>query len=58
MFKENEIAKFGYVHMAQALSKQVPAFCLAYIGTNNHFSGDDIDVLKWWKYIVKFTASL
>ena len=44
--------------MAQAISKQVPAFCLACIGTNNCFSTDD--VLKLWKYIylsVKLMAS-
>ena len=49
MFKENEVAKFAYVYMAQAISKQVPAFCLACIGTNNRFSTDD--VLKRWKHV-------
>ena len=35
--------------MAQALSKQISAFCLACVGTNNRFSADD--VLKRWKHI-------
>ena len=49
MFKDNEIAKFAYMYMAQALSKQVPAFCLACVGTNNRFNA--VDVLKRWKHI-------
>ena len=49
MFKDNEIARFAYVYMAQALSKQVPAFCLACVGTNNCFNA--VDVLKRWKHI-------
>lgn len=35
--------------MAQALSEQIPAFCLACLDTNNRFSTDD--VLKQWKHI-------
>ena len=49
MFKNNEIAKFAYVYMAQALSLHVPAFCLACLGTDNRFSADEI--LKRWKHI-------
>jgi len=49
MFKNNEIAKFAYVYMAQALSLHVRAFCLACLGTDNRFSADDI--LKRWKHI-------
>jgi len=49
MFKNNTIAKFAYVYMAQAMSLRVPAFCLACLGTDNRFNADD--VLKRWKYI-------
>jgi len=47
MFKNNVIAKFAYVYMAQALSLHVPAFCLGCLGTDNKFNA--VDVLKRWK---------
>ena len=49
MFKENEVAKFTYIYMAQALSLRVPAFCLVCLGTDNRFTAEN--VLKRWKYI-------
>jgi len=49
MFKNNTIAKFAYVHMAQALSLRVSAFCLTCLGTDNKFNAGD--VLKIWKYL-------
>ena len=48
MFKNNEIARYAYVYMAQPLCENTPPFCLACIGTNK-FSFETI--LNRWKYI-------
>ena len=37
--------------MAQPLCQNVPAFCLACVGTNNKFMAEQ--VLKRWKYILE-----
>ena len=49
MFETNQQSKYAYVYMAQCLSKRVPPFCLACLGTDNCFSAPD--VLNRWKYI-------
>ena len=48
-FKTQTICKYAYVYMAQSVSKNVPAFCLACMGSTNCFTAED--VLKRWKYI-------
>ena len=61
-FSKGELAKYAFVYMAQPLSQNVPAFCLACFGTqnvpafclacfgtNNKFTAEHI--LKRWKYI-------
>ena len=48
MFSSNQIAKYAYVYMAQLLGENVPAHCLACIGTNNRFTYET--VLNRWKY--------
>ena len=49
MFETNQRSKYAYIYMAQCLSKRVPPFCLACLGTDNCFSAPD--VLNRWKYI-------
>ena len=49
-FRVADVAKYAFVYMAQPLSKSVPAFCLACMGTNNKFTAEH--VLNRWKYIV------
>ena len=49
MFKNNSVAKYAYVYMAQSLCQNVPPFCLAYVGTNNKFTAENVCLL--WKYI-------
>ena len=41
----------AYIYMAQAMSLNVPPFCLAVIGTDNCF--DATVVMKRWQYIVQ-----
>ncbi len=48
-FQTADIAKYAFVYMAQPLSDDVPAFCLACLGTNNKFTSEL--VLKRWKFI-------
>ena len=49
-FLENDVAKYAFVYMAQPLANDVPAFCLACLGTNNKF---DYHLVKQrWLYIV------
>ena len=48
-FKIQTICKYAYVYMAQPIYKNVPAFCLACMGSTNRFIAED--VLKRWKYI-------
>ena len=48
-FRTQEISKFANVFVAQCVCKEVPAFCLACIGTNNCFTATQ--VLKRWQYI-------
>ena len=49
MFVTNELAKYAYAYVAQPVSLNVPAFCIACIGSNNCFKAED--VLQRWKYI-------
>lgn len=49
MFKNNSVAKYAYVYMAQSLCQNVPSFCLACVGTNNKFTAENVCLL--WKYI-------
>lgn len=49
-FLDNDVAKYAFVYMAQPLSNNVPAFCLACLGTNNKF--DFQLVQKRWSHIV------
>ena len=49
MFATNELAKYAYAYVAQPVSLNAPAFCIACIGSNNRFKTDD--VLQRWKYI-------
>ena len=49
-FLNNDIAKYAFVYMAQPLGDNVPAFCLACLGTNNKF--DFQLVQKRWSHIV------
>jgi len=48
-FKTQTVCKYAYVYIAQCISKNVLAFCLACIGTTNCFTAED--VLRRWKYI-------
>jgi len=50
MFKNNSVAKYAYVYMAQSLANNVPAFCLACLGTDNKFTA--LTLMQRWKYIV------
>ena len=49
-FLNNDVAKYAFVYMAQPLGDNVPAFCLACLGTNNKF--DFQLVQKRWSHIV------
>ena len=49
-FLSNDVAKYAFVYMAQPLGDNVPAFCLACLGTNNKF--DFQLVQKRWSHIV------
>ena len=51
IFSTSVKASFAYVYMAQSLSPTVPPFCLALIGTDNHF--DTRAVLSRWNYMIK-----
>ena len=42
MFSDNQIAKYAYVYMAQPLGKNIPAFYLAYVGTDNKFAHETV----------------
>ena len=48
-FKSGVIAKYAFVYMVQPLTKGVPAFCLACLGSDNRFSNEL--VAKRWKHI-------
>ena len=48
-FKMQTICKYAHVYMAQSISKDVPAFYLACMGSANCFRAKD--VLRCWKYI-------
>ena len=48
-FATDDVAKYAFVYMAQALHEGVPAFCLACMGTDNKFTAEL--VLKRWKYM-------
>ena len=48
-FKVGEVANYAFVYMAQSLCPDVPAFCLACMGTGNKCTADLI--IKRWKYI-------
>ena len=48
-FKSGVFAKNAFVYMVQPLTKGVPAFCLACLGSDNKFSAEL--VLNRWKYI-------
>ena len=49
-FLNNDVAKYAFVYMAQPLADNVPAFCLACLGTNNKF--DFQLVQKRWSHIL------
>ena len=49
-FQNNQPATYTFAYMAQPLQTNVPAFCLAIIGSDNKFSAEL--VLKRWQYIV------
>ena len=50
IFMKESKASYAYLYMAQALSSGVPPFCLALIGSDNHFTNKT--VVSRWKYIV------
>ena len=39
-FQDGEFAKYAFVYMAQTVTKDVPPFCLCYLGTNNKFTAE------------------
>lgn len=45
-FSKGELAKYAFVYMAQPLSQNVPAFCLACLGTNNKFPAEHITTME------------
>ena len=49
MFRQNSVAKYAYVYMAQPLYSNVPPFCPAFLGTDNKFSAEK--VMARWRYI-------
>ena len=51
MFKTTPVSKYAYIYVAQPLKESTPSFCLACIGTDNRFTGDEI--LKRWNYILQ-----
>ena len=51
MFRQNSVAKYAYVYMAQPLCKNIPPFCLACLGNDNKFSTEN--VMARWRYISK-----
>ena len=51
MFATQTPAKYAYIYMAQPLDCNIPAFCLAYFGTNNKFTAEH--VLLRWQHIYK-----
>ena len=48
-FKTQTVCKYAYAYMAHCISKNVPDFRLACIGTTNCFTAED--ALRCWKYI-------
>ena len=55
MFGSSNKASYAYIYMAQPMVLNVPPFCLALLGTDNHF--DAKAVIQRWKYIVKECAN-
>ena len=53
-FTSSAKASNAYLYMAQPMTNDVPPFCFALLGTDNHF--DAKVVLQRWKYIVKECA--
>ena len=51
IFASSKKATSAYIYVAQAISLNVPPFCLALIGSDNCF--DATVVLKRWEYIIK-----
>jgi len=51
MFLNSKKASNAYIYMVQAMSPNVPPFCLALVGTDNCFDANT--VLMRWKYIVR-----
>ena len=49
MFASSELSKYAYAYVVQPVSLNVPAFRIACIGSNNHFTA--ADVFQRWKYI-------
>jgi len=41
MFRQNSVAKYAYVYMAQPLCNNVPPFCLACLATDNKFYAEN-----------------
>ena len=50
IFPNNQPATYAFAFMAEPLQNNVPAFCLAVIGSDNKCSAEL--VLKRWQYIV------
>ena len=50
IFQNNKPAPYAFVYMAQPLQNNVPAFCLACVGSDNKFSAEL--VLNRWQCIV------
>ena len=48
-FDSATLAKYAFVYVVQPLTKGVPPFCLACIGTDNKFNAEV--VMKRWQYI-------
>ena len=48
-FENASLAKYAFVYVVQPLTKGVPPFCLACIGTDNKFDAEV--VMKRWQYI-------
>lgn len=46
MFPTSTVAKYAYVYMAKPFCENVPAFCLACMGTDNKFTAQDV-VMRW-----------
>ena len=51
MFASKELAKFEYAYVPYTVCLNVPAFCFACMGSNNHFMADDFRQ-RWSTFIL------